>query len=103
MIDPDVCIFCAARGCADDTAHHTLECPFTTDLWPVDDEMIRRDCACLACGEKFKAGECYANTTANTYPVTGLVNTIAAEWESMGKVSLTLCLPCAALGRPVES
>src|SRR5690349_4544676 len=103
MSDPDVCIFCAASGCVDDTVQHGPECPFTTGMWPVDDEMVRRETDCMACGERFKAGEVYAEVKADSWPVQGFVNSIVAEWEHMGDVSLTVCLPCAALGRPVES
>lgn len=103
MSDPDVCIFCTAAGCQDGSAIHGQECPFTTGMWPVDPEMIRRDTGCMACGERFQEGDLCAQVRADWLPTTGLVNSIVANWEAVGNVTLTLCLPCAALGRPVES
>lgn len=103
MSDPDVCIFCSASGCVDGSVEHGVECPFTTGMWPVDDEMIRRDVNCMACHERFKKGDLCAEVRADWLPTSGIVNSIVAEWERIGDVSLTLCLPCAALGKPVES
>lgn len=105
-MSPDVCVFCAASGCLDGTVEHGQECPFTTDMWPVDEWMISHDIECMACKERFAPGDTYASVRADTYPATGFVNSIVAEWGSVGDtgdVALTVCLPCAALGRPVES
>lgn len=101
--DPDTCVFCAAQGCLSGTVAHGQGCPFTTGLWPVDDEMARRETDCMACGERFKAGETYAEVRADSWPIEGFVNNIASEWERVGEVSLGVCLPCAAIGRPVQS
>lgn len=100
MSDPDVCIFCAATGCSTDTAEHGSECPFITGLWPVTRGDVERGDCCLACSEPFAEGDVSAQIPADRYPASGIVNQIAAEWDG---ATLTLCLPCVALGRQVES
>lgn len=105
-MNPDVCIFCSANGCETGTADHGIECPFTTGMWPVDEWMLDHEINCMACEERFQAGETYAEVRADWLPTTGIVNAIVADLEAVddtGNVTLSLCLPCAALGRPVES
>lgn len=102
MSSPDVCVFCDATGCLDGTVEHGVECPFTTSMWPVDADLIRRGVVCMGCGEAFREGDLSAEVSAETHPSSGFVNTIASEWEAQGEVTFTLCLPCAAIGVPVE-
>lgn len=101
MSDPDVCVFCSARGCLAGTAQHGDECPFTTSMWPVDADLVRRGSECMACGEAFREGDLSAQVKADSHPASGFANTLAAEWSGVGEVTFSLCLPCAAIGRPI--
>lgn len=100
LINPDVCTFCAARGCLDGTVVHSDMCPFTCGIWPVTEEDIRREVVCAACNEPFAAGDNCAQVPDMTHPaVEGAIP--IAEAMRIDEVTFTVCVPCAAMGAEI--
>lgn len=96
----DVCVFCSTAGCANGTAQHGTDCPFTTGMWPIDEEALRRETVCAACDEPFALGDLCAEVSDMTHPAVARAVELA---EAMGaeRVSFAVCLPCAALDRDI--
>lgn len=102
MSDRDVCVFCSAAGCVDGTAQHGLACPFTTGMWPVDEEEVRRGSECCACLEPFALGDLSAQVTDMSHPaIAGALDVAEAFGGDESSITFTVCLPCAALGREI--
>jgi hypothetical protein len=100
MPDPDVCVFCAATGCLNGSAEHGQECPFTTGMWPVTEEDIRREACCAACEQPFAIGDLTAQVTDMANPaVGGALDLMAQMGAEPSEVTFTVCLGCAAMGR----
>jgi hypothetical protein len=102
-VSADICVFCEASGCLSGIAQHAVDCPFTTGMWPVDDEMIRRNTLCAACEEPFKEGDLCAEVTDMTHPAIWKALKIgeALGQDGMG-ITFTVCLPCAAVDAEVS-
>ena len=90
MTDWDRCIHCHETGCVDGTVTHAHDCPFTTDLWPVQDHDLND--VCCACSEPFKAGDFYTHVKDDNH-------WMMANLPPNVEAGFCVCLGCAALDR----
>lgn len=82
MDDYDVCIYCAATGCAMGTAQHARNCPFFIGIFPVVEVDLWHRMVCMRCSSKFKKGDQYALVSSDHF---------------LDGVSEVVCLGCKVL------
>lgn len=59
VVNPDLehcCLHCGGNAGMD---AHALDCPITTDIWPVTGREIDEDACCGSCDRPFELGEWY--------------------------------------------
>lgn len=96
-MNPDVCVYCDAPGCLAGEVTHGVECPFITNLWPIDKESMRfHPAVCAACDEPFSVGDLSTQVTYADHPA---IDQALRMGVPVTGVTFTVCLPCSAMGR----
>lgn len=54
----NLCIHCYTE-CDSETPEHLADCPFNTNLWPINNEDLRCELGCIRCGHTFIFDEFY--------------------------------------------
>lgn len=52
------CIHCFVE-CTSETPDHLVDCPFNTNLWPVNNQDLECELGCINCGHDFNLDEYY--------------------------------------------
>lgn len=52
------CIYCSIE-CESDNPIHLIDCPFTTNLWPVLEQDLICELGCIKCGYDFTKEDVY--------------------------------------------